>query len=132
MSKRPVEAGTLRPGAYVVIDDSPCKVVEAEKSKTGKHGSAKVRIVAIGLFDGVKRSIVVPADQRIDQPIVEKRSAQVISVLPSAIQLMDLSSYEVYEVPKETIETSIAERLTPGVEVEVWDVMGIKRVMRAK
>ncbi|MEM2381100.1 MAG: translation initiation factor IF-5A [Candidatus Nezhaarchaeales archaeon] len=132
LSKRPVEAGTLKPGAYVIIDNVPCKVVEAEKSKPGKHGSAKVRVIAIGLFDDVKRSMVVPADQKVDQPIVEKRTAQVISVLPSSIQLMDLTSYEVYEVPKEAIEASIMERLTPGIEVEVWDVMGIKRVVRTK
>lgn len=132
MSKKPVEAGTLKPGAYVIIDDAPCKVVEVEKSKTGKHGSAKVRVVAIGLFDNVKRSMVVPADQKVDQPIVEKKAAQVISVLPSVVQLMDLASYGVYEVPKEAIEAGIVERLTPGAEVEVWDVMGVKRVVRIK
>lgn len=39
---KPTEAGSLKEGSYVIIDGEPCKVVEIEKSKTGKHGSAKV------------------------------------------------------------------------------------------
>ncbi|MEM2686020.1 MAG: translation initiation factor IF-5A, partial [Candidatus Bathyarchaeia archaeon] len=57
---RPVEIGSLKEGMYVVIDGEPSRVVTIEKSKPGKHGSAKVRLVAIGVFDGVKRSIVSP------------------------------------------------------------------------
>ncbi|RLE80455.1 MAG: translation initiation factor IF-5A, partial [Thermoprotei archaeon] len=57
MSTRPVEAGGIKTGSFIVIDGEPCRVVEVEKSKPGKHGSAKARIVAIGLFDNVKRSI---------------------------------------------------------------------------
>ena len=42
MSTKPVEAGSLKVGAYVVIDGEPCKIVSVERSKPGKHGSAKV------------------------------------------------------------------------------------------
>jgi len=45
MSTRPAEAGEIKEGSYVMIDGEPCRVVEVEKSKTGKHGSAKTRIV---------------------------------------------------------------------------------------
>ncbi|MEM2678593.1 MAG: translation initiation factor IF-5A, partial [Thermofilaceae archaeon] len=61
MSTKPVDAGSLKEGSFVVVDSEPCRVTEVERSKTGKHGSAKVRIVAIGIFDGVKRTLVVPA-----------------------------------------------------------------------
>lgn len=132
MSKRPIDAGSLKVGSYIVIDEVPCKVVEMDKSKPGKHGSAKVRIVAIGLFDGVKRSIVVPVDQKVEQPVVEKKSAQVIALTPQSIQLMDLSSYEVYEVPKDNVEPSIIDKLSTGVEVEVWEVLGHRRLVRIK
>ncbi|MEM4700319.1 MAG: translation initiation factor IF-5A [Candidatus Nezhaarchaeales archaeon] len=132
MSKKPVDAGSLKVGSYVVIDDVPCRVVEMDKSKPGKHGSAKVRITAIGLFDGVKRSIVVPADQKVEQPVIEKKSAQVIAVMPNSIQLMDLSSYEVYEVPKDNVEPSIVDKLSAGIEVEVWEVLGHRRLVRIK
>ncbi len=132
LSRKPVDAGSLKEGSFIVIDEEPCKIVEVEKSKPGKHGSAKVRITALGIFDGVKRSIVVPVDQRVDVPVIEKKVAQVISTTPSTIQLMDLSSYEVYEVPKETIEPDIASKLSVGTEVEVWKILGRKKIMRTR
>ncbi|MDT7915746.1 MAG: translation initiation factor IF-5A, partial [Candidatus Caldarchaeales archaeon] len=77
---RPAELGSIKEGSNIVIEGEPCRVVEIEKSKTGKHGSAKVRVVAIGIFDGVKRAIVGPSDQRVEVPIVEKRVGQIVSV----------------------------------------------------
>jgi len=132
MSRKPVDAGSLKEGTVVVIDEEPCKIVEVEKSKPGKHGSAKVRITAIGIFDGVKRSMVVPVDQRVDVPIVEKRVAQVISITPASIQLMDLSSYEVFEVSKETIEKDLLNKMAVGTEVEVWELLGKRKIMRMR
>jgi len=131
MSTRPSEAGSLKVGSFIVLDGEPCKIVEVERSKPGKHGSAKVRIVAIGFFDNVKRSFVAPVSARVEVPIINKSTAQVISVTPTSIQLMDLSTYEVYEVnPPE--EEEIRSRLTPGVEVEVWEVMGRRKIMRLR
>jgi len=132
LSKKPVDAGSLKVGSYIVIDEAPCRIVEMEKSKPGKHGSAKARIVAIGLFDGVKRSIVVPVDQKVDQPVVEKKTAQTIAITPTSVQLMDLSTYEVYEVPKSEVEPDLLDKLATGVEVEVWEVMGMRKLMRVK
>ncbi|RLE82991.1 MAG: translation initiation factor IF-5A [Thermoprotei archaeon] len=131
MSTRPVEAGGIKTGSFVVIDGEPCRVVEVEKSKPGKHGSAKARIVAIGLFDNVKRSIVVPTDSRVEVPEVSKKLAQVIAVFENTVQLMDLGTYEVYEVPM-PVEEEIRSRLSSGTEVEVWDVMGRKKIMRVR
>ncbi|RLF13200.1 MAG: translation initiation factor IF-5A [Thermoprotei archaeon] len=132
MSRRPVDAGSLKTGSFIVINEEPCRIVEVEKSKPGKHGSAKVRITALGIFDGVKRSIVVPVDQKVDVPIIEKSVAQVISMTPTTIQLMDLSTYNVYEIVKDTVEPEIVEKLTVGSEVEVWEILGRKKVMRTR
>ena len=127
-----MEAGSLKEGSFVVIDEEPCKIVEVEKSKPGKHGSAKVRITAIGIFDGVKRSIVVPVDQKVDVPIIEKKVAQVISITPTGVQLMDLSSYEVFEVAKEVIEADLLDKMAVGTEVEVWELLGKRKIIRRR
>ena len=126
-----MEAGSLKPGSFVVIDGEPCRVVEVEKSKPGKHGSAKARIVAIGLFDDVKRTLIAPTDTRVEVPVVSKKTAQIISDLGTMVQLMDLTTYEVYEVQKPT-EEDLRVALTPGTEVEVWEVMGRRKIMRIK
>ena len=130
MSTRPAELGSLKPGNLVVIDGEPCKVVSIEKSKPGKHGSAKARVVAIGIFDGVKRSIVGPVDSQIEIPIINKRSAQVIS-LSDVVQLMDLETYEVFEtlLPE---DEELKKKLEPGVNVEYWEIMGRRKIMRIK
>ncbi|MEM1587153.1 MAG: translation initiation factor IF-5A [Candidatus Bathyarchaeia archaeon] len=129
MSK-PVEVGDLKEGHYVIIDNEPCHIVEVTKSKPGKHGSAKARVVALGVFDGVKRSFVKPVDAKVDVPIIEKRSGQVIAVLENSVQMMDLETYEVFEVPMP--QEDIKSRLANGVEVEYWRIMGRTKIMRVK
>jgi len=49
MSK-PVDVGSLKTGSYVIVDDEPCRIVDLTKSKPGKHGAAKARVVTIGVF----------------------------------------------------------------------------------
>jgi translation initiation factor 5A len=127
---RPAEIGSLKEGMYVIIDGEPSRVVTMEKSKPGKHGSAKVRLVAIGVFDGVKRSIVSPVDAKVDVPMIDKRNGQVISVSGNTAQIMDLENFEVLEVTG--IETELLDKLKPSVEVEYWMIMGRPKLIRVK
>jgi translation initiation factor 5A len=127
---RPVELGTLKVGSYVVVEDEPCRIVSYTKSKPGKHGSAKARVVAIGVFDGVKRSFVKPVNAQVEVPVIEKRSGQVIALLPSAVQVMDLETYEIFETPLP--EEDLKDKLTSGVEVEYWRILGRTKIMRTK
>ncbi len=124
------DLGELKRGSYVIIDGEPCKVIEITKSKKGKHGSAQARVVAIGLFDGVKRSIVGPVDSRVEVPIIKKGRAQVVAVTDS-IQLMDLETYEVFEAQLPE-EEELREKMEPGVIVEYWDFMGRKKIVRVR
>ena len=128
---RPADVGSLKTGSYVMIDGEPCKIVDIAKSKPGKHGSAKARVVAIGVFDGVKRSFVKPVDAQVEVPIIDKRAGQVIAVLPNAVQIMDLETYNVFETPIPKDE-NLASKLTSGVEVEYWRIENRTQIMRVK
>ncbi len=128
---KPVDLGTLKVGSYVIVDNEPCRIVDLTKSKPGKHGSAKARVVAIGVFDGVKRSFVKPVDAQVEVPIIEKRSGQVIATMPSSVQIMDLETYEIFETSLPEDE-KVRGRLTPGVEVEYWRILGRTKIMRTK
>jgi translation initiation factor 5A len=130
MSK-PVELGTIKVGSYVMVEGEPCRIVDYAKSKPGKHGSAKARVVAIGVFDNVKRTFVKPVDSQVEVPIIEKRSGQVLAMLPSTVQLMDLETYEVLESPYPE-DADLKGRLASGVEVEYWRILGRTKVMRTK
>lgn len=129
MSK-PVELGDIKEGTYVIIEGSPCRVVELEKSKPGKHGSAKVRLVGIDIFTGAKKSYVGPSESRIEVPIIEKGSAQVLSVSGNIVQLMDLQTFQTFET--EYVEEDVRPKLQPGQEVEYWRVLGKSKIMRIK
>lgn len=125
------ELGDLKEGNYVVIDGEPCRVVEVSRAKTGKHGSAKVHLVAIGMFTGSRKTIVGPTDQRVEIPIINKRYAQVIALLGDKVQLMDLETFETFEIDMPR-EDDIRAKLSPGVEVEYWEVMGRRFIHRIR
>ena len=131
MSYKNGRVGDLKVGSYAIIDGEPSQIADIQKSKPGKHGSAKFRCVAISLFDGSKRSFVSPVSATIQIPIVEKNTAQVVSMTDSNIQLMDLSSYEIFDVhnPK---DEEIKSKLEAGKEVEYWKIMDRYKIQRVK
>jgi translation initiation factor 5A len=128
---RPVDVGSLRVGGYMIIENEPCRIVDITKSKPGKHGSAKARIVAIGVFDGVKRSYVKPVDSNAEIPIIDKRIGQVFAVNPNGVQIMDLETFEYLDAPFPE-EEDLKAKLVAGAEVEYWKIMGRLKIFRAK
>ncbi len=107
--KEQVEVRSLKEGKYVLIDDEPCVIKSMTHSKTGKHGSAKSRIDAIGIFDGTKRSIIAPVTEKIYIPIVERKNGQVLSVSGDVAQIMDSADYS-------TLELKIPDELKGKIE----------------
>jgi translation initiation factor 5A len=128
---KPMDVGELRVGGYMMIDGEPCKIMDVTKSKPGKHGSAKARIVAIGVFDNQKRQFVKPVDCGAEVPIIDKRAGQVFSVNPTGVQIMDLETYEYIDAPFPE-EEEIKAKIAPGVEIEYWKILGKVRITRAK
>ena len=96
---KPMDVGSLRVGGYMIIDNEPCRIVDITKSKPGKHGAAKARIVAIGVFDGQKRQFVKPVDANTEVPLIDKRTGQVFALNPNTVQIMDLETYEYLDSP---------------------------------
>ena len=130
MSK-PVDLFSIKVGSYVMVEGEPCRIVDYTKSKPGKHGSAKARIVAIGIFDGQKRQFVKPVDNNAEVPIIDKRPGQVFAVNPTGVQIMDLENYEYLDAPFPE-EADLKAKLTPGTEIEYWRIMGRLKIVRAK
>lgn len=128
---RVAQLGSLKEGSWVIIDGEPCQVLEVAHSKTGKHGSGKARLVAMSLFTDVKKTFMAPTDTNVEVPIIEKRTGQVLSILPSGVQLMDLETYEVFETPMPT-DANLAGKIQPGSSLEYWRVQGRTKIMRVK
>jgi translation initiation factor 5A len=117
----------VKEGRFILIDNVPCKVVEIETSAPGKHGSAKVRITAIGIFDGQKRTLLKPSSADVEAPVIVKKRAQVVSITGNTAQLMDLESYETYELQ---IPQELMQSIKPGAEVEVIESMDQRAISR--
>lgn len=117
----------IRPGRFVLIDNVPCKVVDVETSSPGKHGSAKVRLTAITIFGGVKKTYIGTGHGDIQVPIILKMKAQVVSVGGTNAQLMNNETYEVFDLP---VPEEMAEVVKPGALVEVIEVMSQRMISR--
>jgi translation initiation factor 5A len=94
MPREQTEVRDLDEGSYVMIEDTPCKITSYSTAKPGKHGSAKARIDATGVFDGKKRSLSQPVDAKVWVPIINRKQGQVIDVRNGELQVMDLETYE--------------------------------------
>jgi translation initiation factor 5A len=123
--KEQTEVGKLKEGRYVVIDDEPCKILGIATSKPGKHGAAKSRIDAVGIFDGVKRSIVQPVSAKTYVPIVERKSAQVISISGNTAQMMDMKEYTTFEIP---IPDDMKDKVVAGKEITYIESLGKRKL----
>ncbi len=126
--KKFANAGSLKEGGYVLIDGFPCQVKSVEKSKPGKHGAAKVRVTAMGIFDNQKRNLLKPVDADIEVPIIEKRSGQVVAVMGDSIQVMNTEDYSTFNTqkPKEI------QGLASGIEVEYHQFGDNIKIVRKK
>lgn len=126
MSWQDAEVRELKVGRYMMVDDVPCKIMEINMSKPGKHGEAKARIVAIGIFDNQKKSVVFPVKHKVKVPIIEKKNAQVLSVANNEAQLMDSETFETFVLP---LEPDQIDKIKSGTEVSYWEAMGTRRIM---
>jgi len=115
----------------MMIEGEPCRIVDIAKSKPGKHGSAKARIVAIGVFDNQKRQFVKPVDAGAEVPIIDKRPGQVFAVNPSGVQIMDLETFEYIDAPFPE-EDDLKAKLVAGTEIEYWKILGRVKIVRTK
>lgn len=118
--------GSLQKGHYIVIEGVACIVSSTQTSRPGKHGHAKVRLQAIGMLDDKKREIVMPGHDEVEVPIVEKRNAQVLSVSGNHANVMDMETYETFdlEIP-EDLQAEVAE----GSVILYWEILQ-DRVMK--
>jgi len=112
-----VNASSVKEGGYILIDDHACVVKSVQKSKTGKHGSAKMRIDAVGLLDNQKRVMMSPASDNVQVPIVEKKTAQVLAIQNDSANVMDMETFETFDI---VISEEDKGKVKEGDQVTYW------------
>ena len=126
MDKKLVHASGLKVGGFVIFDDKACKVTSIEISKTGKHGHAKARIAAVCVTDGSKIIKMFPGHDKVEVTIIEKETAQVLSITGDKANVMDMKTYETFDLD---IPDDLKGEIKEGDQVNYWIILG-QKVMR--
>ena len=121
-----VQVTSLKIGRYVVVDGIACRVTKMDISKTGKHGHAKCRIESVGLIRGEKKVLVLPGHDKIDSPVIEKKSAQVLSIHEDNATVMDEENFETFNLK---IPDELKGKIENGTKVLYWIVLDEKVMM---
>ncbi len=122
-----VNVRDIKAGKFIMIDGFPSKVVDVSSSKPGKHGSAKVQITGIGIFDGQKRMLFSHSGEDVEAPLLERKRGQVISVNGDSMVVMDLVSFENFDI---AIPPDMEGTAEAGKEIDYIETMGRRLVMR--
>jgi translation initiation factor 5A len=109
-----MQCSALRKNGHVCIKGRPCKIVDMTTSKTGKHGHAKVHLVAIDIFTGKKLEDICPSTHNMDVPNVSRREYQLVNIDDGFLNLMDTdgASKDDVKVP----DGDLGKEITDGFE----------------
>jgi translation initiation factor 5A len=122
-----MELGQVKEKQFILIDDVICKIDTITKSKPGKHGAAKIRLTATAVFTGQKTNLLKPSSEDVEIPILDKGNAQIIADLGNKFQVMDMASYQTYEVDKDEFTDLVA-----GNEIEYLKAGAMIKISRKK
>jgi len=122
-----IDSTQAKSGTNIILDGEAYTVRSNDISKSGKHGSAKCRIEAIGIISGKKKVLAVPGHERFEVPLIDKRKGQVLSVGDATASVMDLESFETMEL---VFTEDLKEQLSADKQVEYWDIEGTKVIKR--
>ncbi|MFX1388890.1 MAG: translation initiation factor IF-5A [Promethearchaeota archaeon] len=132
MSIRRTEIQKLKVGQYIMVEEEPCIIKSTERSKSGKHGHAKVRVVCVGMFDNNKRSLTIPSGHMVEVPEITKGNAQINFIEDNSINIMNLETYESIDVDwpqDEDLKSKLKEiqsnpQKISTTQVEYWQLAG--------
>jgi len=129
MMRKMIKVGKLKEGSFIIIDGEPCYVNNFLTSPPGKHGGGNAKITATGLFDSQKHHIIQPTSAKIEVPIIERGIAEVLAIVANNAQLMDLTTYETFELP---ISVNLRGDVHEGGMVEYIQALGRKKIELVK
>merc|ERR1712023_602027 len=133
----PLQASAIKKGAHAVIKNRPCKVIETSTSKTGKHGHAKVHMVALDIFTNAKKEDICPSSHNMTSPVVNRADYQLLSIDDEgfcSLMLDDGGTKDDLKCPDNEIGAGIKEMVDKEKEliVTVVSAMGEEHILSYK
>ncbi|MCH8329470.1 MAG: translation initiation factor IF-5A, partial [Nanoarchaeota archaeon] len=84
---------------------------------------------AVGIVDEKKRIVVMPGHDNVEVPIIEKKSAQVLSIQGDTANVMDSETYETFDLK---IPEELKDEVVEGVNVMYWVILDDKVMKQVK
>merc|ERR1719463_869710 len=132
----PMQCSALRKNGHVCIKGHPCKIVEMSTSKTGKHGHAKVHLVAIDVFSGKKYEDICPSTHNMNVPNITRKDYQLVDIDDDFLSLMDDQGNQKDDLkcPDDEVGKGIKDSFAKGEDifVTVMTAMGEEKAVGTK
>jgi translation initiation factor 5A len=133
----PMQCSALRKNGHVVIKGRPCKIVDMSTSKTGKHGHAKVHLVAIDIFTGKKLEDISPSTHNMDVPNVNRVEYPLIDISDDgflSLMKQDGNTKDDVKIPEGDLGAQISAGFNNSKEllVTIVSAMGEEAVISFK
>merc|ERR1712165_628239 len=132
----PMQCSALRKNGFVMIKGRPCKIVEMSNSKTGKHGHAKVHLVALDIFTQRKYEDICPSTHNMNVPHVSRKDYQLNDIDDGFACLMDDNgdTREDIKIPDSDLGQEITKRQEAGEDflVTVLSACGEEAIVGTK
>jgi len=132
----PMQCSGLRKGGHVVIKGRPCKIIDMSTSKTGKHGHAKVHLIATDIFTGKKLEDICPSTHNMNVPNVSRNEYQLVNIDDGFLNLMtqEGNSKDDIKVPEGELGTTITTDFEAGKDllITIISAMGEELALSCK
>ncbi|KAG8996374.1 Eukaryotic translation initiation factor 5A [Tulasnella sp. JGI-2019a] len=132
----PMQCSALRKGGHVVIKGRPCKIIDMSTSKTGKHGHAKVHLIATDIFTDKKLEDICPSTHNMDVPNVKRVEYQLVNIDDGFLNLMsgEGASKDDVKVPGDELGQKIQGDFDAGKDllVTIISAMGEEQAISYK
>lgn len=117
----PLQCSALRKSGHVVIKGRPCKIIDMSTSKTGKHGHAKVHLIATDIFTGKKLEDLSPSTHNMEVPNVTRQEYQLLDIDDGFLCLMtaDGDTKDDVKTPETSLGGEIQAAFDEGKELLV-------------
>ena len=73
--------------------------------------------------------MIKPGHDNVEVPIIDKRTANVLSISGNTANVMDIETYETFDI---TIEEELKAECAEGVNILYWQILGDKVMKQVK
>lgn len=139
-----IDPNDIKKGSYILLrENHVCKVVELNKSKPGKHGSAKTSVIALDVFSGKKYEEIF-CTHKAEVPEVRKVELEVVALSDDSHLTLRKKDGTLHprrvaleteeEADDDSVSAKIRSLLRAGkpVIVQLMQTMGREKVVMAR